>query len=399
MPKRIVDGDALWTSNKLRQVRREFQAEYANLIPLALANGTFECDARLIWRAVYSYNRDHITIETVAAILQEFEDCLMLYRWQADDGKVYGYWIGIDATGRLPGPSRNSHDKRGPEVPRNALAQWLDSRKGGTNCERKVMESINFRAATNGQPTEMDGQPTEIYGTLGSGSGLGKGKGEGVGPEPDRYAASSFSSFPKDEHEHRNEQEQEQEEELGQTFARSNPVDEATQSHPVGEGEGRGLFTEPDDEGRSLARVRLNQHPLRDKDGPDWNALDFAFSREEEFAGFAPRQLQRVVWYHFAVLPAGKRFWANQGKVNSIARLEKMLSKMSEQVPEDFRVNCELYESIPVIDPNCEKCGGCGHTVEPDAFYDQKFGFTTAVTCDCVYYHPAPWRVVQQEAA
>lgn len=40
MPKRIVDGEGLWRSDKLSEVTPAWiKAEYANLVPLALANG------------------------------------------------------------------------------------------------------------------------------------------------------------------------------------------------------------------------------------------------------------------------------------------------------------------------------------------------------------------------
>lgn len=50
MNKRILDGAGLWKSDKLARVQPEWmRAEYANWIPLALANGVFEADTRRIW--------------------------------------------------------------------------------------------------------------------------------------------------------------------------------------------------------------------------------------------------------------------------------------------------------------------------------------------------------------
>jgi hypothetical protein len=114
MPKRIVDGDALWRSDKLAQVQPpSFRGEYANLIPLALADGTFECTARRVWADVYSYNRPDITIETVEQILDEFERVGLLER--KANGKVWGKWVGIDS--RLPPESHRSRYKSGaPEL-------------------------------------------------------------------------------------------------------------------------------------------------------------------------------------------------------------------------------------------------------------------------------------------
>ena len=119
MPKRIIDGEALWQSDKLGQVKPvRFRAEYANLIPLALANGSFECNSRAIWAKVYATNRPDITVDDVSQILDEFERVTMLIRWQ-EDGKVWGYWIGIDKLGRLPKQSaiKKKHYVLGPEPP------------------------------------------------------------------------------------------------------------------------------------------------------------------------------------------------------------------------------------------------------------------------------------------
>jgi hypothetical protein len=46
MPKRVIDGEGLWHSDKLALVEPpSFRAEYACLLPLALANGVFEANA------------------------------------------------------------------------------------------------------------------------------------------------------------------------------------------------------------------------------------------------------------------------------------------------------------------------------------------------------------------
>ena len=107
MPKRIVDGEGVWRSDKLARVEPAWmRAEYPNLIPLALANGVFEAGTRRTWSQVYSYNRTEITLADVEKILAEFERVKLLFRWTDEAGKVWGYWIGIEKPGRLPGQSR-----------------------------------------------------------------------------------------------------------------------------------------------------------------------------------------------------------------------------------------------------------------------------------------------------
>ena len=104
MGSRLVDGPAIYHSDKLKKVPKEYRAEFANLIPLAEANGAFECNPELVWSIVYAYNRNDITPDIVSDILDAFEKADMLVRYEAN-GKKYGYWVGIDKPGRLPAPS------------------------------------------------------------------------------------------------------------------------------------------------------------------------------------------------------------------------------------------------------------------------------------------------------
>jgi hypothetical protein len=157
MPKRVVDGEGLWRSEKLLRVQPEkFRAEYANQIPLALANGVFECDERRVWSLVYAFNRPEVSIADVVAMHAEFDRVGMLFRWETPDGKRWGFWVGIERPGRLPSASRlrTRHETLGPEPPESALKAYVDNHR-----------------SPNGQPTVALG-----FG-LGSGSGLGSGKG------------------------------------------------------------------------------------------------------------------------------------------------------------------------------------------------------------------------------
>jgi hypothetical protein len=162
MPKRVIDGEGLWRSDKLAQVEPpSFRAEYACLLPLALANGVFEANARRIWATVYSYNRPDVDVETVEKILAEFGRVKLLFTW-TDAGKIWGYFVGIEKPGRLPAPSRlkHSHEVLGPEPPRESLNTFLGN------------------DVSSGQPLASH---TVANGSGGFGFclGLGLGKGDG----------------------------------------------------------------------------------------------------------------------------------------------------------------------------------------------------------------------------
>lgn len=129
MPKRIVDGEGIWRSGKLSLVEpSKFRGELANLIPLMRVDGTFEADARLIWSQAYSFNRPDINLRHVEAMLQEFERVKLLFRWRAEDGKLWGYFIGVEKRGRLPAPSQRFKEAVGVEVPQELLTAFLAGR-------------------------------------------------------------------------------------------------------------------------------------------------------------------------------------------------------------------------------------------------------------------------------
>lgn len=116
MPSRIVDGDSLWRSKKLKNVPVEFRAEYANLIPLAEANGCFDADVERVWADVYSYNRPDFPVERVVNMLAAFVDAGMIERWE-QDGKVWGKFVCIDKPGRLPSEAHLVRYKNLPPTP------------------------------------------------------------------------------------------------------------------------------------------------------------------------------------------------------------------------------------------------------------------------------------------
>jgi len=168
MPKRVIDGEALWGSDKLAKVEpASYRAEYANLLPLALANGSFECNPRRIWATVYSYNRPDITPEDVTAMLDAFQNAKLLFRWEVD-GKPWGYWVGIGS--RLPKGTDYAHAKKGAEPPEAELIAFAGR---------------SDRAATSQRPKN---------GRTGMGSGLGSELG--VGKELDSELGVGLSTSP-----------------------------------------------------------------------------------------------------------------------------------------------------------------------------------------------------------
>jgi hypothetical protein len=125
MPKRVIDFDAMWGSDKLASCAAWAQAEYAWLYGLADASGCFEVtNLRVIWGRVAAI-RANLTLERLEQVFAEFQDKGLLFVWE-HEGKRYAHWTGSDVPGRLPPPSwRMRLEKFAPPVPKQKLAEYM----------------------------------------------------------------------------------------------------------------------------------------------------------------------------------------------------------------------------------------------------------------------------------
>jgi len=179
VPKRVVDGEGIWGSDKILRLSTEFQPEYANLLPLAEANGVFEVNPHKVWSRVYAYNRRNVTVEWVQELLNELVEVGLLLIWE-DNGKVWGFWDGNEKAGRLPKESEQKKYKNLPPNPPKNLSEVsaeTQRRLSGFSAElplnlpprfgmvSNVMVSIgtdpaglgsNFSNPENGQDCEED---------------------------------------------------------------------------------------------------------------------------------------------------------------------------------------------------------------------------------------------------
>ena len=127
MPKRVIDFDAVWASDKLANCAPWARAEYTWIYGLADSNGSFELtNLRVIFGRAYAI-RDDVTIQHMSRALEEFRGKGLLFVWE-ENGKKYGHWTGSDVPGRLPPPSwRARLERLAPPVPQAALANYLSA--------------------------------------------------------------------------------------------------------------------------------------------------------------------------------------------------------------------------------------------------------------------------------
>jgi hypothetical protein len=141
MPKRVLDFDAMWGSDKLAACAAWAQAEYAWLYGLADASGCFELtNLRVIWGRVAAI-RGNLTIERLEQVFAEFQDKGLLFVWE-HEGKRYAHWTGSDVPGRLPPPSwRMRLERFAPPVPKQQFAEYM----AGFARGRAALAGAGFR--------------------------------------------------------------------------------------------------------------------------------------------------------------------------------------------------------------------------------------------------------------
>jgi len=175
MPKRVVDGEAIATSFKIRRIQEEWRIHYPYLLTLALANGTFECDPEVIWAKRYAIFMPGMTKEHVAEMIRAFEAADLLRTWRDKEGRLCGWWVGINKPGRLPPKSRlKRHEEAlGPELPRAVLNQ--------PTCNLTAGHQVESVGAVQDGAEET---PTEHVRNTSCGLGLGLGSGKNISSKP-----------------------------------------------------------------------------------------------------------------------------------------------------------------------------------------------------------------------
>jgi len=159
MPKRVIDFEAMWASDKLARCAAWAQAEYAWLYGLADASGSFELtNLRVIWGRVAAI-RENLSLERLEQVFAEFCDKGLLFVWE-ENGKKYGHWTNCEKPGRLPRASRRStrYEKVfAPPVPDEAYRGYLAQFDGGsarltTGDSTGVTADGATQAASRGDP-------------------------------------------------------------------------------------------------------------------------------------------------------------------------------------------------------------------------------------------------------
>lgn len=102
MPKRLIDADAAWQSEKLAHCRPESVPEYTWLYGIADSNGIFEItNIRAIHSVAYGPIRRHISPEDLGRFFADFERNGLMFTWK-EGTKRFAFWTGSETGARLP---------------------------------------------------------------------------------------------------------------------------------------------------------------------------------------------------------------------------------------------------------------------------------------------------------
>ncbi len=126
MPKRVIDGEAIWSSTKLASCSLEARKMYPWLVPLADARGCFEITSiRSIYGRVSPILED-LTEEKLRLIFEEYIERGLLFTW-AVGSHCFAHWVGSDKAGRLPSPSQVGPREKtsSPLIPKDSLTQYV----------------------------------------------------------------------------------------------------------------------------------------------------------------------------------------------------------------------------------------------------------------------------------
>jgi hypothetical protein len=160
MPKRVLDFDALWASDKIAACEEWAQPEYAWCYGLADANGSFELTNLRVIHGKVAAIRKNFSLERLEQVIDEFHDKGLLFIWD-DNGKRYGHWTASDKPGRLPRESRRT-PRYGPILAPPVQKDQLNAYV--THCASRC-----------------DTKPVALRHKSVGGLGLGLGVGKGVG--------------------------------------------------------------------------------------------------------------------------------------------------------------------------------------------------------------------------
>ena len=127
MPTNRIIKKAIYDSDKLAACSDAAKLHYNHLLPLQDNFGCWEINVRLIRKNCYGHFQQPPAEEEILGWIQEWNHSGLLFVWQAEGGKLWGYITG-EEKGRLPEPSRRG-ERKSPVFQREQLLHYQQSHK------------------------------------------------------------------------------------------------------------------------------------------------------------------------------------------------------------------------------------------------------------------------------
>jgi hypothetical protein len=148
MPTRLIDFDALWSSDKLFSCPVEARREYAWLYGLADAHGSFELTNLRVIHGRVAPIREDLSLEMLVQFFNDYNSHGLLFTWE-QGGKQYGHWTNCDE--RLPPKSlRDRYARLAPPVPERELQEYLSRFSSSTPELVKTASRVGLEVALTG---------------------------------------------------------------------------------------------------------------------------------------------------------------------------------------------------------------------------------------------------------
>ena len=152
MAKRVIDGEALWASDKLHACPLWARKEYPWLYSLADAFGSFELNLRVIAGKMHP-NRPDLSEKKLGLIFSQFGEHGLAFTW-SENGKSYVHWTGSEKPGRLPSLSRRTtkfERRLAPPVPKEGYESYLQrfGENSSVGLPHKTMPSASASASAS----------------------------------------------------------------------------------------------------------------------------------------------------------------------------------------------------------------------------------------------------------
>lgn len=184
MPKRVIDGEAVWASDKIAACVHELPAStgvyYPWFYPLADVNGSFECTSTRVIHGRIALQLPFLTLAHTELVLHDFHQNGLLFVW-VKEGKRWAHWTKSEEKSSVPKSQRDRYRPTAPPVPQKEYAAYLENPHSQSPVFMRVSATIAIHSVnpdavlseSRVNPDAVLSPPAKLLLGLGLGVGIG----------------------------------------------------------------------------------------------------------------------------------------------------------------------------------------------------------------------------------